>query len=167
MRGFILIGRTKKGSLECIYCGDSGTDLEAAAALAAESKEFSEIGKIVNPSHSPMPIDPTPTTSTKPRFPAGKPVEVEAKQFKSPFAKLEELAEKMRQEREKGIEALPEIKVGPQVNQGAAQANPEIDPNAGPTFEEYVKAGYKPETYPPKGYNAKESPGWKRFQKSK
>lgn len=34
----------------------------------------------------------------------------------------------------------------------------------GPTFEEYVAAGYKPENYPPEGYAAVRSPGFEEYQ---
>lgn len=34
----------------------------------------------------------------------------------------------------------------------------------GPTLEEYVTAGYDPKTYPPKGYEAKSSPGYERMK---
>lgn len=32
------------------------------------------------------------------------------------------------------------------------------NPNAGPTVEEFVKAGYNPNNYPPQGYNSKSTP---------
>lgn len=34
----------------------------------------------------------------------------------------------------------------------------------GPTIEEYVKAGYHPDTYPPHGFAAVDSPGLQRYQ---
>lgn len=34
----------------------------------------------------------------------------------------------------------------------------------GPTFEEFTAAGYDPATYPPSGYDARESPGWTAYQ---
>ena len=36
----------------------------------------------------------------------------------------------------------------------------------GPTLEEYVAAGYKPETYPPQGYGEKPSPGLEAWRAS-
>lgn len=39
-----------------------------------------------------------------------------------------------------------------------------VDPQAGPTFEEYVAAGYLAKNYPPTGYAAKASPGWDAYQ---
>lgn len=33
----------------------------------------------------------------------------------------------------------------------------------GPTFEEYVEAGYEPSTYPPEGYTAQDTEGYRTY----
>jgi hypothetical protein len=71
MNALILIGVKKSKSglqPESLYCGLDGVELEKAATDAAATKEYVFIGKIVNPSCTPMPIDPTPTTRTTPEF---------------------------------------------------------------------------------------------------
>lgn len=37
----------------------------------------------------------------------------------------------------------------------------------GPSLEQYVKAGYDAAGYPPKGYAAKNSPGWQKLKKER
>ncbi len=72
MKAFILVGTKQSASgpvPECLYCGLDGVELEKMAKLAAESKEYTFLGRLVNPSCAPMPIDPTPTVGTTPKFP--------------------------------------------------------------------------------------------------
>lgn len=63
----------------------------------------------------------------------------------------------------------PEV-VAPVVTQAAAPVaaqEPEKLREDGPSLEQYVKAGYDAAGYPPKGYAAKNSPGWQKLKKER
>lgn len=66
-----------------------------------------------------------------------------------------------------GFEVAPGARVEPGdlVAMGEdGKIEPAIPRDDGPTFEEYVAAGYAPEAYPPRGWAEKDSPGLREYR---
>lgn len=91
------------------------------------------------------------------------------------------IAESLAKEHADTIEALNKLSEkkpsGPPPRRPPAPGNAETDSapqtsqqppsGEGPTFEDWIKEGLKPENYPPTGFQAKDTPGWQEYQKSK
>lgn len=109
-RAFILVGwkklaeagdgKTSSAFPEpvCLYCGLDGEALQAAAAKAADSKQYQKIGKIMNPQVVPLGIVPGEVKVTTPTFPERKPKEP-PKVAQLP-RNIQEQNDKLRKERE-------------------------------------------------------------------
>lgn len=167
MQALILIGakRGKDGAriIECLYCGLNGVELQEMADLAAKSGEYEQIGKLVNPQTTPMPISGTKTVGTTPTFPRPKELP-KPKIAPKPehMQKADDLTAKLRAERLKVSKAEQ------------AGEKPGLPPKTetklredGPTLEEFTASGYKAENYPPAGFAEKDSPALKLFKESK
>ncbi len=92
MNALILIGvkRTPKGRVvENLYTGLDGDALATAAEKARKSKAYVEIGRITNPNHTPMAIDPHETEATTPVFVRPKAKEAPKDMNKTPAHMLE------------------------------------------------------------------------------
>ncbi len=163
MKVLILVGVVsdeKSGATpEILYCGLDGVALEEAARKGAESKKFSEIGKIVYPSTIPMAIVPSVGQPTKPVFPR------EEKQKKI----LHERHLKNKQLREDALrEAL--LKRAGAAKQQATPAQQQQQQSQqplrtdGPTLEEFVAGGGVATSYPPTGFAEKQSPALEIFR---
>jgi hypothetical protein len=179
MQAYILIGvkRPKSGgkTVECLYAGLDGVALEVAAKKAAATKEYVEIGRLTNPSCSPMPIDPTPSTGTKPTFPRSKAAEIKQAE-KNDLDKRQDEIRRQRSNRLAPKTAVPAAKVDDaQVHAESKQEQTGRYPGGasvehlredGPTLEEFVAKGYKAENYPPKGYAPKDTPAYDASRKA-
>jgi hypothetical protein len=149
MQAFILIGSrfdNGKPVVENIYTGLDGVALQEASDKAAESGRYIAIGKIVNPSCTPMPITGVKTEVTTPAFPrSGGGVTPRVRQ--SPPHILARDAQEKRN-RENRLNPTP-------VSVKADSSGLRTD---GPTMEEFIDAGYPPSRYPPVGWTEKPSP---------
>lgn len=157
MNALILIGTAAKDrALSCLYIGLDGVELEAAAKKAAASGQFQAISKVVHPSHVPLAVNDIETKANKtPELIRQKPLEVKLAAPKSgdPLAKINDQAEKLRKEREAKIaNPLAGEKGGGKLVHG------------GPTLEEWMAKGEKPEDYPPSGYAEKDSPALRLYK---
>lgn len=134
--------------VDCLYIGFDGAVGEAKAAEAAKSEKYSRMGKIMGSLIVPIPVDPTPTLSS------GAPPE-----RKRIAAKAPKVAEppKHISDREKTIADERRARLAVPVAPGADIQKRD----AGPTLEQYREAGYPDSTYPPQGYDAKDSPAYR------
>lgn len=153
MQVFILIG-TRIGpsgkEVDNLYTGTDGVALGTAAEKAAESKKYVHIGKLVNPQCTPMPIEPHQTKGTTPNFPR---LEKLAAKHKNPTNPLDKAIEATRKGRATTAPKSPELK-------GGKLVRPLM-------FEEFVANGGDPAKYPPEGFEAIDSDGWKLYQAGK
>ncbi len=155
MNVLILVGkrRTPEGAIESVglYCGTDGVALAEAAEKAAETKSFYEIGKIVNPSVTPMPIVPSVIKQTTPVFPRLKAKEhVKVAKGTKHIEDLESDLARQRLDRFK----QPQLSKSGELIQEKQPSTPRED--GGPTINEYVARGYAKENYPPAGFAAKD-----------
>lgn len=119
MQALILIGvkypKTGGKVVENLYTGLDGVALEAAAEKAAASMDYVEIGKVVNPSCTPMAIHPQKTVATKPTFTRPKPLPAPQSK-RNPLDDQQDALRKQRAERLKPTD----VKKAPEGNSAAS-----------------------------------------------
>lgn len=168
MKAIILIGVVaSSGSVENIYTGLDGVACEQAAEAAAKRGTYSAIGRINNPSVIPQPVTGTPTTATKPTFPANKPkIVVTKKQKPNPLDENNALLRKQREYRLKQFNSAKDLQK-PEEKKGQEQKDQNALREDGPTLEEFMAGGGLPDAYPPQGFAPKESAAWKMYQEQR
>lgn len=168
---YLAIG-TKGGKehVESLYLGFDGAAGQAAyeAVIAKPDHGFTRIKRIVNFDGAPLPITSAKMVGTTPVF-RNTAVDVSVKIAEAPEgiakAELDELTKRnalvdAQFKNRFGTDAVVSVaKDEPVTNAGELKTD-------GPTMEEWLKAGYKPEHYPPQGYAEKPSAGLDEYRKS-
>lgn len=145
----IVVAKDAKGVLVTLYAGEDAAAAEQAYTGADAALEI--VGVVSYPQF------------TRQRFPTAE-VQLERQQAEASLnteqraAKLREVkAIGLRQEAEKLLKQAEGLSP-------AAKAPRSTLSDAGPTIEEFVKAGYDPKGYPPSGYAEKPSEGLTYFR---
>jgi hypothetical protein len=127
-----------------VYIGENGVEgQERYDALVKEGVVARGL-RVVNPSGASLPVDPTPTTMTKPTH-IERPKPFKTPPVAEPLRHLADANDKLRKEREAELlERQRKQRLNPSGGEPKAD-----DVKQGPTLEEYVARGYKPESYPP------------------
>ena len=173
---YLAWGISKDGAetVKSLYLGFDGASGQAAyeAAIQKPDHGFTRIKRIVNFDGGLLPIVAASMKGTTPVFNNPKPANVAAKVADAPKSIMErESAEKdartktlADQEKLRQSRLAPPLESNPEPTAESQGGDLKTD---GPTFEEFVAAGYKPEHYPPAGYAPKDSQGLDDYLQAK
>lgn len=170
MKPFVFLGYTRneagKESFEVVYIGFDGQAGQDEWNKVISEKKFTRGERHYLSGGAPLPVVPSDMKGTTPKFAVTKPVK--APGVGSPPKHMAEAEEALRKQREEELNnRLRESRffTGDK-NPGSASGEKEPAAAAegglksgGPTLEEYIAAGYQPDTYPPSGYAEVPSPG--------
>jgi hypothetical protein len=144
---FIYIGWQRQADksvlVKCVYAGEDGAAGQGAWDEAIADGSMVRGKRFIEPTGGgSLPIDPTPTRSTKPTF-ITKARPVHAPRVADPLKSIADHEQKTRDERsvleKQRLARLAMTGDGPDATK----------PPSSPTIEEYVNAGYPAEAYPP------------------